>query len=103
MVDSLGGCERILKTPIPMAYAIHLKQLLLIYCLTLPFQVVTQLEWWTAIVVMVVSFTLFGIEAIGMEIENPFGRDYNDLPLDTICETMKRNIDDLTKVEPITR
>jgi putative membrane protein len=46
---------------------------------------------------------LFGIEAIGMEIENPFGRDYNDLPLDTICETMKRNIDDLTKVEPITR
>jgi ion channel-forming bestrophin family protein len=31
MVDSLGGCERILKTPIPMAYAIHLKQLLLIY------------------------------------------------------------------------
>jgi len=103
MVDSLGGCERILKTPIPMAYAIHLKQLLLIYCLTLPFQFVTELGWWTAAVVMLVSFTLFGIEAIGMEIENPFGRDYNDLPLDTICETMKRNIDDLTKVEPITR
>ncbi|MBW4515882.1 MAG: hypothetical protein KME11_11730 [Timaviella obliquedivisa GSE-PSE-MK23-08B] len=103
MVDSLGGCERILKTPIPMAYAIHLKQLLLIYCLTLPFQFVTELGWWTSAVVMLVSFTLFGIEAIGMEIENPFGRDYNDLPLDTICETMKRNIDDLTKVEPITR
>lgn len=103
MVDCLGGCERILKTPIPMAYAIHLKQLLLIYCLSLPFQFVTELEWWTALVVMLVSFTLFGIEAIGIEIENPFGRDYNDLPLDTICETMKRNIDDLTKVEPITR
>jgi ion channel-forming bestrophin family protein len=103
LVDCLGGCERILKTPIPMAYAIHLKQLLLIYCLTLPFQFVSQLGWWTAAVVMLVSFTLFGIEAIGMEIENPFGRDYNDLPLDAICDTMKRNIDDLTKVEPITR
>jgi ion channel-forming bestrophin family protein len=103
LVDNLGGCERILKTPIPMAYAIHLKQLLLIYCLTLPFQFVSQVGWWTALVVILVSFTLFGIEAIGMEIENPFGRDYNDLPLDTICETMKRNIDDLTKVEPITR
>jgi ion channel-forming bestrophin family protein len=103
MVDSLGGCERILKTPIPMAYAIHLKQLLLIYCFTLPFQFVTQLGWWTAAVVMLISFTLFGIEAIGMEIENPFGRDHNDLPLDAICDTMKRNIDDLTKVEPITR
>jgi ion channel-forming bestrophin family protein len=103
LVDCLGGCERILKTPIPMAYAIHLKQLLLIYCFTLPFQFVTQLGWWTAAVVMLVSFTLFGIEAIGMEIENPFGRDYNDLPLDTICDTMKRNIDDLTKVQPVNR
>jgi ion channel-forming bestrophin family protein len=103
MVDSLGGCERILKTPIPLAYAIHLKQLLLIYCLTLPFQFVNQLQWWTAGVVILVSFTLFGIEAIGIEIENPFGKDENDLPLDTICETMKRNIDDLTKLEPISR
>jgi ion channel-forming bestrophin family protein len=103
MVDSLGGCERILKTPIPLAYAIHLKQLLLIYCLTLPFQFVNQLQWWTAVVVILISFTLFGIEAIGIEIENPFGKDENDLPLDTICETMKRNVDDLTKLEPISR
>jgi ion channel-forming bestrophin family protein len=103
LVDCLGGCERILKTPIPMAYAIHLKQLLLIYCFTLPFQFVPQLGWWTAAVVMLISFTLFGIEAIGMEIENPFGRDYNDLPLDTICDAMKRNIDDLTKVQPVNR
>jgi ion channel-forming bestrophin family protein len=103
MVDSLGGCERILKTPIPLAYAIHLKQLLLIYCLTLPFQFVNQLQWWTAAVVILVSFTLFGIEAIGIEIENPFGKDENDLPLDTICETMKRNVDDLTKLEPASR
>jgi putative membrane protein len=45
LVDILGGCERILKTPIPLAYAIHLKQLLLLYCLLLPFQMVAQLGW----------------------------------------------------------
>lgn len=100
LVDKLGGCERILKTPIPLAYAIHLKQLLLIYCLTLPFQFVSQLAWWTAPIVALMSFTLFGIEAIGIEIENPFGRDQNDLPLDQICETMKRNIEDLMTLEP---
>lgn len=100
LVDKLGGCERILKTPIPLAYAIHLKQLLLIYCLTLPFQFVSQLAWWTAPIVALMSFTLFGIEAIGIEIENPFGRDQNDLPLDQICETMKRNIEDLITLEP---
>lgn len=95
MVDTLGGCERILKTPIPVAYSIHLKQLLLIYCLTLPFQLVTELQWLTAPIVSVISFTVFGIEQIGIEIENPFGHDANDLPLENICKTIQINIEEL--------
>ncbi len=100
LVDILGGCERILKTPMPIAYAIHLKQLLLLYCLSLPFQMVGNLGWWTAPTVLLISFTLFGIEEIGIEIENPFGHDSNDLPLDSICETMLRNIQDLITLQP---
>ncbi|MBW4442194.1 MAG: hypothetical protein KME10_13345 [Plectolyngbya sp. WJT66-NPBG17] len=100
LVDCLGACERILKTPMPIAYAIHLKQLILLYCLSLPFQMVENLGWWTPPVVVLISFTLFGIEAIGIEIENPFGRDPNDLPLDAICETMLKNIRDLTELRP---
>jgi putative membrane protein len=99
LVEALSGCERILKTPMPIAYAIHLKQLLLLYCLSLPFQMVANLGWWTTPVVILISFTLFGIEEIGIEIENPFGRDANDLPLDTICETMTRNIQDLIRLK----
>ncbi|NDJ24461.1 hypothetical protein GS682_23035 [Nostoc sp. B(2019)] len=100
LVDNLGACERILKTPMPLAYAIHLKQLLILYCFLLPFQIVNSLGWWTAIITALVGFTVFGIEAIGLEIENPFGYDANDLPLDAICNTMKRNIDDLTSLTP---
>jgi ion channel-forming bestrophin family protein len=100
MVDMLGSCERILRTPIPLAYAIHLKQLLLMYCVLLPFQIVEDLKWLTAPSMMLISFTLFGIEAIGVEIENPFGTDPNDLPLDTICTTIQNNINDLTSIEP---
>lgn len=100
MVEALSGCERILRTPIPLAYAIHLKQLLLIYCLGLPFQMVKDLTWWTAPVVTVLSFALFGIEEIGIEIENPFGYDKNDLPLDAICATMRQNIEDLMTLSP---
>ncbi|MEG4346058.1 bestrophin family ion channel [Microcoleus sp. A003_D6] len=100
MIDVLGGCERILKTPIPLAYTIHLKQLLLVYCLALPFQMVNDLTWGTGPVVALISFTLFGIEEIGIEIENPFGFDANDLPLDNICATMQRNIEDLISLSP---
>ena len=103
MVDVLGACERILKTPIPLAYAIHLKQLLLVYCLSLPFQMVNELNWLTGVVVGVISFAVFGIEAIGIEIENPFGYDSNDLPLDKICATMQRNIEDLITLAPCVR
>ncbi|MGL5083381.1 MAG: bestrophin family protein [Microcoleaceae cyanobacterium] len=100
MVDALGGCERIIKTPIPLAYNIHLKQTILIFCLGLPFQIVDDLAGWTGIVVGFISFPLFGIEEIGQELENPFGYDKNDLQLETICATMLRNIEDLISIPP---
>ncbi|WP_413163245.1 bestrophin family protein [Capilliphycus salinus ALCB114379] len=100
MVDVLGACERILKTPIPLAYNIHLKQILLIYCLVLSLQLADDLLWYNGIVVGMISFTLFGIEEIGREIENPFGYDPNDLQLDAICQTMQRNIADIICIKP---
>ena len=99
MMAAVGGCERILKTPMPLAYAIHLKQLLLIYCLFLPFQMVRDLSWFAIPVVMVVSFTLLGIEEIGLEIENPFGTDRNDLPLDAICKTVRSSAEDIMQLQ----
>ncbi len=100
MVESFIGCDRILRTPMPLAYAIHLKQLLLLFCVLLPFQLVADVGWLTGLTVALVSFTLFGIEAIGIEIENPFGYDANDLPLDAICTNLRRNVDDLMTLTP---
>jgi ion channel-forming bestrophin family protein len=93
LVDNLGACERILRTPMPLAYSIHLKQLLLLYCLLLPFAIVRDLGPLTSPVVALVSFTLLGIEAIGLEIENPFGHDPNDLPLDAICAGIEQHLE----------
>lgn len=103
MVDILGGCERILKTPMPLAYAIKLKQLLLIYFLLLPFELVGGLGWWTGPILAFISLVLLGIEEIGAEIEEPFGHDPNDLPLDLICATILRNIEGLIRSAPSTR
>jgi putative membrane protein len=98
MVEVLGICERILKTPIPLAYIIHLRQLIFLYCFTAPFELINHLGWKTPLFVGVIAFTVFGIEEIGVEIENPFGHDANDLPLDQICRTMQVNINDLIRV-----
>lgn len=95
LIDILGGCERILKTPLPLVYTIKLRQLLLIFCLILPLELVSSLNWWTGIVMAFVSFTLLSIEEIGSEIEEPFGHDPNDLPLDVICNTIQRNVEEL--------
>jgi putative membrane protein len=56
---------------------------------------VEGLGWMTGPIVGLLAFMLFGVEEIGIEIENPFGRDPNDLPLDVICSRMKQNIADL--------
>ncbi|OAJ35850.1 hypothetical protein BDEG_20083 [Batrachochytrium dendrobatidis JEL423] len=92
LLDCLGNLERIGNSPIPMAYLIHLKQTLFLYLLSLPFQLVSTMGWSTVVAVAAASFTLLGIEAIGGEIENPFGYDNNDLKLDKFCVEIKREL-----------
>lgn len=95
LLEALTTCERILETPIPLAYVIYLKRLLLLYCISLPFQVVDNLKWWTGPIVAIFGFVLLGVEAMGDEIQNPFGHDANDLPLEEFCTTIGSNIEDL--------
>jgi len=96
MVDCLTQFERILRSPIPLAYSIHLKQTVWIYCLSLPFQLIKNLHYITIPVVFLASMILMGIELIGGEIENPFGYDENDLELDSFCFFIKRELDTIT-------
>jgi ion channel-forming bestrophin family protein len=99
LVDYLGACERIRKTPLPFAYVVHLRRALVVFCVTLPFALVDSYGWGTILDVLVVSYTLFGIEEIGVEIEGPFGNDDNDLPLEDICETIRNNLFALVEME----
>lgn len=91
LIDSLGGAERILKTPVPFAYAQHIKTFVLLFCLTVPFAMAEAMRWYTPAASGLLAFALFGIDEIGIEIEDPFGRDANDLPLDAILSTVKED------------
>ena len=96
-----GACERIRSTPLPFAYAVHLRRALMVYCFTLPFALVHRFGLVTIPVTLVVAYILFGIEEIGVEIEDPFGEDTNDLPLEKICATIEQNLLELRIGEPV--
>ena len=98
LVDCQGGCERILKTPVPFVYAVHLRHITLLYLLTLPFVLVPLMSWGSALAVAAIAFGLLGIEEAGIEIEDPFGDDPNDLPLEDICAVIRRDAQMLATV-----
>jgi ion channel-forming bestrophin family protein len=100
MVDILGGCERILKTPVPLVYTIALKALLLVYFAVSPIGLVGGLGWGTSLVTGFIGFIYLSIDEVGAEIEEPFGHDPNDLPLDFICDTIEGNVEDLIQHSP---
>lgn len=96
-LDQQGGCEKIKKTPLPFVYAALIQELLLVYLYSLPFVMVPLMGFASPLVITVVALGMLGIEEAGVEIENPFGLDLNNLPLDKICETIARDVTDLTK------
>jgi len=87
-----GACERIKSTPIPFSYNILLHRIVGIYCLTLPFGLVAEVGVVTPIVVALISYAFFGLDAVGGEIENPFGYDANDLPLAALSRMIEINL-----------
>ncbi|KAJ3125663.1 hypothetical protein HK098_008323 [Nowakowskiella sp. JEL0407] len=96
LVDTFTQFTRVKMSPIPIAYAVHLRQILILYILSVPFQTVVLMNWATIPVVFISSFMLLGIEAIGGEIENPFGLDINDLDMDIFCENLHQELKSLT-------
>jgi putative membrane protein len=97
LIELIGGCERIHKTPLPFAYVVHLRRAVVLYCLTLPFCLVQPMGWWSILATVFIAYVMLGIEEIGVEIEDPFGTDANDLPLERICETIAKNLDELRR------
>ena len=92
LIDCCGACERIRSTPAPYGYVVHLRRALIIYCLTLPLALVRDYGWGAVLATLVISYVMFGIEEIGVEIEHPFDLTINDLPLESLCDTIDRDL-----------
>jgi putative membrane protein len=95
LTDIIGACERIKKSPIPYSYNAFIKKFIFLYVISLPFGAITSFGYATIFVVMLVFYILASLELIAEEIEDPFGRDANDLPTDRLATTIQGNLKEL--------
>lgn len=98
--EVLAGTERVVNTPLPVAYSIAISQITWTYVIALPFQLWDSLRWVTIPGTVVGAYIILGIAAIGREIEDPFGYDENDLPLDRYCKQIEDEINVISSKEP---
>ena len=109
LIDHLGGCERILKTPLARSSAIQVRQFIFLLLITLPIGLMRDFEtdatnpssihhsvsqvWVVPLYVMLLAYPLLSLDRIGMELQNPFSTQRIDfLPLDSICTMIERNV-----------
>jgi putative membrane protein len=99
LIDHVGGCERILRTPLPQVHTFKLRRFIVLYLLALPIAVVGT--WWIpGLVTFLVAYPLLAIDQIAVELENPFSpTNLSHLPLETICGTLQGNLLALLEAE----
>jgi putative membrane protein len=90
LAAAAGGCERIRSTPVPYAYEVLLHRTTYFYCALLPFGLVESTGWATPIVAVFISYAFLALHIIAGELEDPFGQDANDLPLDALSTHIER-------------
>jgi putative membrane protein len=95
LIDHIGACERILKTPLAKAYSIKIRRFIAIFILTLPLALIHELEfdWLVPLLTMLVAYPLLSLDQLGVELQNPFHTgNLSHLPLDDISATIERNV-----------
>jgi putative membrane protein len=102
LIDHLGGCERILKTPLAAAYVVLVRRFILLFFLTLPFALIERVGALTPLFVLLIAYPIFALDQIADDLQRPFStQSINHLPLDDITSTIERNLLALLGEEPV--
>lgn len=96
LLDYIGGCERILKTPLPRSYAIQIRRFIVVFLATLPFALMPRVGVLTPLATMLIAYPLLALDKIGDDIQDPFSlRNLDFLPLDAIGRSIQDDLMDL--------
>lgn len=92
-----GGCERISNTPIPYAYSLLLHRTVGIFCAVYPLLLIHDFGFLTLLFSIFTTYALLALDAIATELEDPFGTEDNDLPLNAICNAIEIDLREMLK------
>lgn len=92
---AVGGCERIASTPIPFTYSVIIHRSIYLYCFWLPFGLLDTIDLMTPVIVCFIAYTFFALEALGAELEDPFGLEPNDLALTGMSHMIESSMLDM--------
>jgi len=95
MCKQLGKCERLVQTPVPLNYVRHTSRVLWLWCFTLPFALAGGLGFSVVLVVGLVTWVLYGIQEIGLMIEDPFK---DALHLDFFVQSIYKDVFETTRM-----
>ena len=84
-----AACERIRSTPLPFPYTLILHRTAYAFCFLLPFGLASTFRWGTPLFCALVAYAFFGLDALGDELQEPFGKSLNALPLYSMARTVE--------------
>lgn len=93
--EHVSTCEALQDTPPPKTYIIHLRGFLCAYAAMIPFGFLHDIEVWILLFLIIFFYFYTGLEIISDEIEDPFGFDENDIPVQHLTQLLEKRIDDL--------
>ncbi len=89
MTGIQAACERIRSTPTPYTYTLLLHRTAWLFCMLLPFGLASTLGLATTLACTILAYAFFGLDALGDELEEPFGMSHNALPLDALVRIIE--------------
>ena len=79
---SVGACMKIKETPTTYGYVAALRSILIIWLGTMPMALMSNFGWFTVPASGLIAYLYLALEQMAVEIEQPFGDDADDLPIE---------------------
>ncbi len=95
--EHLSSAEALKGTPPPKTYVMHIRGFIISYMFMIPFGFIHDFAVWMLLFLLVFFYFYAGLEIISDEIEDPFGFDANDLPVEPLTIDLENRIESIIK------